>query len=446
MTTRRTFLEHAAAVAAGLSLPWAPNGLSALRGPRGHLARALDAARWIERSQQKTAAGTAYPADPLKPDSVNPDLYNGMPGVVLFFTELWHSTGDMHWLAAAEAAGDHLAAEVEHNGATLEPGLYTGLAGLAFTFHELHRAGSSARFEAATKRCLDLLQSRAKTVGTGVEWNDVNDIIGGTAGIGLTLLALGGTDLVPLAARAGHRLLALGQSAEGGTTWLMSPTFARNMPNFSHGTAGVAYFLATLHQATGEQAFLDGALKGAAYLDAIATRKGNGTVIRHHDGDGQNLFYLSWCHGPAGTARLFYRLHGITKDSRWLEWVDSLSQGILETGAPEQRSPGYWNNISQCCGNTGVGQFFLDLDLTLKKRGARSVANRALEDTMRRATSDDGGLRWVQAENRVQPDNLVAQTGFMQGAAGVGTFLLRLDAVERGKRWKINFPDTPFVV
>jgi hypothetical protein len=33
----------------------------------------------------------------------------------------------------------------------------------------------------------------------------------------------------------------------------------------------------------------------------------------------------------------------------------------------------------------------------------------------------------------------------MQGAAGVGTFLLRLDQAARGKRWVIDFPDTPFV-
>ena len=29
----------------------------------------------------------------------------------------------------------------------------------------------------------------------------------------------------------------------------MTPDFPRIMPNFSHGTAGVAFFLATLHDA-----------------------------------------------------------------------------------------------------------------------------------------------------------------------------------------------------
>ncbi|MEO8448795.1 MAG: hypothetical protein ABI647_03335, partial [Gemmatimonadota bacterium] len=95
--------------------------------------------------------------------------------------------------------------------------------------------------------------------------------------------------------------------------------------------------------------------------------------------------------------------------------------------------------------NMGVGQFFLDLDRSLHHPGAKPYIERIVTDTLGRGTSDQAGLRWTQAENRTQPTNLVAQTGFMQGAAGVGTFLLRLDAAERGKRWTIDFPDTPFV-
>ena len=65
-------------------------------------------------------------------------------------------------------------------------------------------------------------------------------------------------------------------------------------------------------------------------------------------------------------------------------------------------------------------------------------------DLMARATRDGDTLKWVQAENRVQPENVVAQTGFMQGAAGVGTVLLHLDAAERKASWDVTFPDSPF--
>jgi len=112
---------------------------------------------------------------------------------------------------------------------------------------------------------------------------------------------------------------------------------------------------------------------------------------------------------------------------------------------PETRTSGFWNNISQCCGNAGVGQFCIDLVRNLRDARSRQFIRRVVDDTLRRATDDDAGIRWVQAQHRVQPENLVAQTGFMQGAAGVGTFFLQLDALEQGKPWPLPFPDTPFI-
>jgi lantibiotic modifying enzyme len=293
-----------------------------------------------------------------------------------------------------------------------------------------------------------MLIERANRAGEGAEWNDVTDVVGGSAGIGLTLLEtgrrLGTAHAVETAQQAGDRLLELGWPAEGGLTWMMSPTFPRNMPNFSHGTAGVAYFLARLHEATGDRRFLDGAIAGARYLRAIAVSHGKGCVIRHHDGDGEELFYLGWCHGPVGTARLFYMLGRLTGDDAWMSWLHRLERGIPAYGVPEQRSAGFWNNISQCCGNAGVAQFYIDLHQSLHDATALPYARRVTADLMARATVAEDGLKWLQAENRSEPDNLVAQTGYMQGAAGVGTMLLHLDAAERGERSLVTLPDSPF--
>jgi lantibiotic modifying enzyme len=290
-------------------------------------------------------------------------------------------------------------------------------------------------------------------VGDGSEWSTSNDIISGTAGTGLFLLhaasAWNDKALTDLAVRAGRRLLATGVPAQGGTMWFPAASGpGANYPNFSHGTSGVAYFLATLHQQTKERAFFDSALAGAKYLDAVATtRAGGGRAIFHVTGGGEDRFYLSWCHGPVGTARLFWRLFQISRDPQWSRWIDDLTTWLTTSGAPEQQSAGYWNNISQCCGNVGIGQYWIDLARHRPTSGLPfdRLRERVVMNTLSRATDDARGLRWTQAENRVSPENLVAQTGFMQGAAGVGTFFLQLDALARGVTWPAPWPDTPWV-
>ena len=72
------------------------------------------------------------------------------------------------------------------------------------------------------------------------------------------------------------------------------------------------------------------------------------------------------------------------------------------------------------------------------------MVRRVAADTLRRATVDGDGLKWVQAENRIAPEVVVAQTGYMQGAAGVGSFFLHRAAAAQGAKPGIVFPDSPF--
>jgi hypothetical protein len=92
-----------------------------------------------------------------------------------------------------------------------------------------------------------------------------------------------------------------------------------------------------------------------------------------------------------------------------------------------------------------VGEFFIELRRHLGDAAYLEFARRNADDLLRRGTSSDGGMKWVQAENRVSPDEVMAQTGLMQGAAGVGSFFLHLDGAERGRAPAIVLPDSPFV-
>jgi lantibiotic modifying enzyme len=408
---------------------------------------ALKAAEWIYAARLETAHGVTWPADPRDAKSVSRDLYTGAPGVVLFHLELYEQTGNPSQLAEASAGADDLLAAVERDEIS-ESGLYDGLAGVAFVLAETYRASLAPKYWRGVERCRDLLRRRARRVDGGVEWNDATDVISGGAGIGLALLDVhrrfGDRACAELARSAAERLVGLGQPVSDGYRWMLSPKIDREYPNFSHGTAGVSYFLATAYAAAQEPRFLDAARRGATYLTQIAKKDGDSCLVFHHTKGGEDRYYLSWCHGPAGTARLFHRLGQVTEDRAWRAWVERAARGVAISGIPEQRTSGFWNNVSQCCGNAGVADFFLELHRSYQDETALPFARRVVADLLRRATSDESGMRWVQAEHRVRPELLVAQTGFMQGAAGIGALLLKLDAIERGRRVRIVLPDSPY--
>lgn len=435
---------------------------------------ALDAATWIRSTAIAGDEGLAWPADPYDTAAVVTNLYTGTPGVVLFFLELAAYTGDESYLADARGGAELLLAHLDANAANTEgersnadhtmrgAGLYTGLAGIGFVLNETYEATGDARYRDGALRAVERIHELSQPVGAGVEWENSTDIISGTAGTGLFLLyaarEMGHKQSLELAERAGRRLIEVAEPHETGLGWRVYPEYPRLMPNFSHGTAGVAYFLAALNEASGDPVYLDAAIAGAHRLLDLAETEGDVCLVFHDDDGGEELQYLSWCHGPAGTARTFYKLWQLTDDPQWLEWTEKSANGVYSSGIPETLTEGFWNNVGQCCGSAGVAEFALALDaagvgLPASAGAATSggasphlaFARRTADNLLTRATADGGGLMWVQAEHRVRPEFLVAQTGYMQGAAGIGMMLLHLDASLTGRESpRIVFPDTPY--
>ncbi len=457
--TRRELLGLGVGAAAGIIA--APRALSALGlgaleaaprplPPMSDMDVALAAARWIRRSRIETKAGVTWPADPLKPTSVGTDLYNGMPGVILFHLELFHATGDATWLDDARLGANELTAQLPAMAAANQMGLYTGMAGAVFVLEETHRATGDARYRDAARQALTFIHTQAVRTARGATWagpSATNDIISGSAGIGLLLVwadqRMGDPASRTLALSVGHGLIDIGIQDHGGLKWRVAPDVTDLYPNFSHGTAGVAYFLSTLLRATGELPLMGATLSGARYLQAVANTEGGGFKVFHHEPGGEDLYYLSWCHGPAGTARCFHRLAQITQHTRWDDVVQACARAIIQSGMPERQSPGYWNNVGQCCGNAGVGEFFITLARRSSTPDHVAMIRRVAANTQQRATVDGDGLKWIQAENRASPADVVAQTGYMQGAAGVGAFFLHADGLTKGRAPLIEWPDAP---
>ena len=397
---------------------------------------AVEVARWVVGQGQHGDTGMAWRARP-DDDAVDPRLYGGTAGVVAFLLEAADHTGDPAPAEAAVAACDFLA------GAAAEVpswGLYDGVAGIAFVLAEAATRTGEDRFRAAADESVAALRRR---LGRPDGWSDVHDVVGGTAGTGLFLLwaaqALDAPWALDLAVDAGRRLVA-GALPEGeGLKWAKSGASARLMPNFSHGTAGVAYFLACL--AAVEPRFLDPALAGARYLTGVADTAGDGCRIFHHEPGGEDLFYLGWCHGPAGTGRLFHRLWQVTGDDAWFGWLGRTGRSLLDAGAPGRRTDGFWGNRGQCCGDAGVAEYTLALHRLTGDRAYLDLGRAITVDLLERAVHDECGTRWVDAEHRLQPELVQARPGYMQGASGIGAWLLHYAAFLDGGPPPLAFPD-----
>lgn len=405
-------------------------------------------ARWLDRAAVKTPAGLAWPADPEDPQSANATLYAGTPGVVLFYVEAAAAAARLpdyrskagEFLDKARAGADELLARLDDDMGT---GLYEGLAGIGFALEEAFKATREPRYRQGFVKCLDRIMAKAAVRDNGVEWSSTTDIISGTAGTGLFLLYAAGEladkSFIETAAAAADRLLALGKNRNGGLDWAMDPSYPRLMPNFSHGTAGIAFFLARLYEASGEKRYREAAEAGARYLLSVSNDDG---LIFHNEPDGKDLYYLGWCHGPVGTANLFIRLAKISGDRAWLAWVRKAARTLMSSGIPEKPLPGFWNNAGICCGLAGMADFFLHLARAEGSKDYAEFGQRLVERLMAAATRDGAGLRWVQAEHRTKPDLLVAQTGLMQGAAGIGLVLLRRIELMRGWPPAVRLPDS----
>ena len=425
------------------------------------LQQALEVEAFIASCQVDGEAGSAWSRIPGGSSSRH-TLYHGSAGVVLFYLELHRATGEQHHLDTAVSGANEILASLDDG--DMSVAIYSGLPGYVFVLNELAKASGIAKFREEACRFVRTMADQSQPLGTGIGWiepipfSDITGITGerevldlsiGAAGAGIGFLyahrnALDANAL-DWATHTADRLIEMSVDGEGGPNWLMMADmpFPFDAPNFAHGAAGVAYFLADLHRATGEQRYLDVAIAAAGYVEAHTSEHGGGHLVCHTD-QNPDLYYLGVCHGPPGTGRLFFLLNEITGDDHWLEWLHANMRGLLATGAPEARSRGLWNNFSQCCGDSGIGDYALWLHRATGNPAYLDVARRVAAVVIDGSAVDDGRRSWSQAEHRSRPDFVESQTGYMQGAAGIGSFLLHLATVGDEVVAKIPLPDVPF--
>ncbi len=374
---------------------------------------------------------------PVAPGEDRDSLYAGIAGLAPVLAEI----GQHRAVSDAEQA---LATGIVARLSALapirtEPSLYSGLAG-DVTALRLLAPGR----EQLAMQCLAELMARA-------DWNTalqlgpgpaapVTDLIGGAAGVVLAAVWAGGEQARQIATAGGEWLLRTADQAAGGLDWGMRPGSPSRCPNYSHGTAGIATALAIAGAALGRADFIAAARQGAQHLLAVGSLDDDGFIVPHtlpySSRDADPVTY-TWCHGPAGTSYLFAALAQAGVDTVAGLGVTRLRQrclnSILASGVPQRLRPGFWDNDGRCCGTAGVGDVLLDAvqDGTDQARAGQLLqAARTMADALvERASTDEAGARWRFTEHRQDPPLLPPGTSWMQGAAGIAAFLLRLARV-----------------
>jgi len=430
-----------------------------------YLSQALAAEEFLKANRLETAVGSIWCRVPDgKPGH---SLYHGSAGVILFYLELYRATRNKHFLTTAVSGGDEVLAFVNAKsakGSFVTAGFYSGWPGYVYILNELYKLSGLNQFRDGALTALNRLTAQASELGNGIGWiepipfsditgikgeREVIDLSVGAAGAGVIYLYAYREGLLKdaeLAVKTADRLLEVAETTADGLRWLMmvDMAFPFTAPNFAHGGAGVGYFLADLYRETKTAAYLEAALSAAAYVRSRAVEQAKGFLVCHtEEQQPASTFYLGVCHGPAGTGRLMYLLHQICGDNAHLDWLEGNFLGLTDTGAPEQRSKGLWQNHGQCCGDAGIGDYALFL---FKATGAEKYLDYARRTAAELTKNADTtvGLCWPMAEHRNRPDFLETQTGYMQGAAGIGSFLLHLSSVIDDTPVKLVLPETPF--
>ncbi|HEX5138372.1 MAG TPA: lanthionine synthetase LanC family protein [Planctomycetota bacterium] len=339
-------------------------------------------------------AGRAILARPPNPD---PSVYSGDAGVAILHVGLYRATGKKEWLDAARASLDRAVAAMGD-----DPGLYTGRAGVGQACLDAYRATGDEAFLAKARAC-----------ATGLAAPKATDVISGAAGIGIFQLnlqrATGAKEDLAAAAATGEWLATRAIATEGAVCWRVGDDeTSRIYTGFSHGAAGIGYFLLKLSQATASARFLDLAERAARFVARSAMPEGTDGWLWNRTVppiEGEEI-RIQWCHGPPGNGLLFAELVRAGK-AAYRPALDRCLATTRRLGRTA-RAGG-----CQCHGVAGNAELLLEAYVLTKDP----------------ALLDEARL-WATALLVPKGEGFALEAGYgssyMLGLAGIGHFFLRL--------------------
>lgn len=360
---------------------------------------------------------------PMSLRTLDDSLYEGQAGVALFFAALHAVDGAPGPRQLALDALAPLRERVRSGGETFEAAGVGGAdAGAGSAVYALRTAGVLLDEQSLLE---DARQAARRITPELIERDDDLDVVSGAAGATLSLLALYDTCredwLLDRAAACGDHLLDRRVTTEVGQRAWEASADDNVLAGFAHGAGGIAYALARLADATGDERYAAAAAEGFAFEDAIYDPDHGNWPDRRYDED---VFMDAWCHGRTGV--------GIAR----LAALGHVGEDAVEPGLSRaiegRRSDRLGELDNLCCGNAGRVEFLLAAAESLEESTYREQARSLAAAIAGRA--DERGRFSLQSHTA----NLYDPTLF-QGTTGVGYATLRArrpDLVPAVVRWE----------
>jgi Lanthionine synthetase C-like protein len=401
-----------------------------------------EAAAFVSRQAIVDGDGARFPEYAEDAERMSRGLYAGDAGVLVFLENAAHVLGDPKLAALADRTFKALSSEARG------PGLYTGDAGIGYALLVRFRLRGDRTALMKAKRLAEGIVKATQAGGGKARFPGGGlDIISGAAGTLLFLVEIGretGDGKLLKAARNLGQWLAANGIEDGDTRWWPARVGSdRHYPHFSHGTSGVAYALARTAAATGDETCLAAALAGARWLLENGTAERGTLNWCHYLPGREQSFREGWCHGPAGTVRLFLFLHSLTGEKRYLEAANRTAAWVMAKKPlpPDPGRPTRFYSPSLCCGAAGVIDAFVDLYHATGNSRYRDYARRTGEVLVGLSRQDGDGRKWTNYNRPDENGVIYHGVSLMLGAAGEGLALLRLATIDREEDPVAHLPD-----
>ena len=416
----------------------------------------LKIANWLKSIEN---ADGLWPEEVGNPSKISGSIASGVGGQVLFFIDLWKATKDSSYLLKAKKGASYLCKQMPNNIDSLPPnGAFTpygSICGAALALMEYYQLDSNPEYYESIQGATNLLFEASKERDSSVYWTKQNDLLIGLAGYGLFLLEasdfLNSKETLNLARETADTLLDRAIKDSAGLNWKMNEQRDFILPNFSHGAAGIGYFLATLYEKNKEERYLDASIKTANYLYSIGQREEDIFMLPYGFPDlgWERPYDIGWAHGPAGTARFFYKMYQITHEEKYLRTVRHCANSLLKSGLPGAPLPPFGASpfpVDQRFGLCGVADFFLDLYRIGQEERDLNFAYEVLDIIRSKGTEENNKLYWTIPKYGFMRNKKESVTfsGHFYGATGIGLVLLKAYAIENKLFSPIRLPDNPF--